>query len=89
MTTRTLLLESTITPQVRDYVKAVLADQSELHDREIISLLADHEARYKAIQHELTAIKSNLKTVNGIIDNDPAHRLTKAKLIRIATELGL
>ena len=48
-----------------------------------------NEANQNTLMKELSEIKANLNTVNGIIANDPSHRLTKAKLIKIATELGL
>lgn len=89
MITTTSLLAKTITPQVRDYIDAVMKEAAEAHSRELKSLKETNAIYQNALVQELSEIKANLNTVNGIIDNDPSHRLTKAKLIRIATELGL
>ena len=89
MTTNTSLLAKTITPQIRDYIDAAMKELAEAHSRELSSLQLTNEANQNALIAEISIVRANLNTVNGIIANDPSHRLTKAKLIRIATELGL
>lgn len=89
MTTNTSLLAKTITPQIRDYIDASMKELAEAHSRELSSLQLTNEANQNALIAEISIVRANLNTVNGIIANDPSHRLTKAKLIRIATELGL
>ena len=89
MTTKTSLLASTVTPQVRDYINAAIKETVEANDRERLSLQQTNDANQKALLMELSIIRANLNTVNDLILNDPSHRITKAKLIKIATELGL
>tara|TARA_B110000967_G_scaffold205530_1_gene250267 strand:- start:711 stop:980 length:270 start_codon:yes stop_codon:yes gene_type:complete len=89
MTTKTSLLANTITPQIRDYIDASIKEVAEAHSRELISLQQTSEANQNELLKEISIVRANLNTVNGIIANDPSHRLTKAKLIKIATELGL
>ena len=87
--TKTSLLARTIEPAVRDYIESCIKEVEHSHSKELASLKATNEANQNALITEMSEIKANLNTVNGIIANDPSHRLTKAKLIRIATELGL
>jgi|TARA_B110000908_G_scaffold156994_1_gene196716 hypothetical protein len=89
MTTKTSLLANTITPQIRDYIDASMQEAAEAHSRELTSLQQTSEANQNELLKEISIVRANLNTVNGIIANDPSHRLTKAKLIKIATELGL
>ena len=89
MTTKTSLLAKTITPQVRDYIDAAIQEAADAHAKERAILQQTNTVNHNALIKEMSIIKANLATVNGIIANDPTHRLTKAKLIRIATELGL
>jgi hypothetical protein len=89
MTTKTSLLASTITPQIRDYIDAAITEALDQHARELKSLQQTSDANQNVLLKEISVVNANLNTVNGIIANDPSHRLTKAKLIRIATELGL
>ena len=89
MTTKTSLLAKTITPQVRDYIDAAIQEAAGTHAKERAILQQTNTVNHNALLKEMSIIKANLATVNGIIANDPTHRLTKAKLIKIATELGL
>ena len=89
MTTKSSLLANTITPQIRDYINAAIKETVEANDRERLSLQQTNDANQKALLKELSIIRANLNTVNDLILNDPSHRITKAKLIKIATELGL
>jgi hypothetical protein len=89
MTTKTSLLASTITPQIRDYIDAAITEALDQHARELRSLQQTTDANQNVLLKEISVVNAKLNTVNGIIANDPSHRLTKAKLIRIATELGL
>ena len=89
MTTKSSLLANTITPQIRDYINAAIKETVEANDRERLSLQQTNDANQKALLMELSIIRANLNTVNDLISNDPSHRITKAKLIKIATELGL
>ena len=86
--TKTSLLARTIEPSVRDYIETCVKELKDAHSKELSSLTETNKANQNALLTEMSEIKANLNTVNGIID-DPSHRLTKAKLIRIATELGL
>ena len=87
--TKTSLLARTIEPAVRDYIESCVKEVEDAHSKELTSLKETNEANQNKLIIEMSEIKANLNTVNGIIANDPTHRLTKAKLIRIATELGL
>ena len=87
--TKTSLLARTIEPAVRDYIESCVKEVEDAHSKELASLKETNEANQNKLIIEMSEIKANLNTVNGIIANDPSHRLTKAKLIRIATELGL
>ena len=87
--TKTSLLARTIEPSVRDYIETCVKELKDAHSRELLSLNETNQANQNTLIKEMSEIKANLNTVNGIIANDPSHRLTKAKLIRIATELGL
>ena len=87
--TKTSLLARTIEPAVRDYIDSCVKEVEDAHSKELASLKETNEANQNKLIIEMSEIKANLNTVNGIIANDPSHRLTKAKLIRIATELGL
>ena len=89
MTTKTSLLAKTITPQVRDYIDAAILEEADAHAKERAILQQTNTVNHNALIAEIQTVRANLTTVNGIIANDPTHRLTKAKLIRIATELGL
>jgi len=86
---KTSLLARTIDPAVRDYIDASMQDAADAHFKKLASIKETNEANQNTLMKELSEIKANLNTVNGIIANDPSHRLTKAKLIKIATELGL
>ena len=86
---KTSLLARTIEPAVRDYIDASMQDATDAHFKKLASIKETNEANQNTLMKELSEIKANLNTVNGIIANDPSHRLTKAKLIKIATELGL
>ena len=86
---KTSLLARTIDPAVRDYIDAYMQDAADAHFKKLASIKETNEANQNTLMKELSEIKANLNTVNGIIANDPSHRLTKAKLIKIATELGL
>jgi hypothetical protein len=74
---------------VRDYIDSCVKEVEDAHSKELASLKETNEANQNKLIIEMSEIKANLNTVNGIIANDPSHRLTKAKLIKIATELGL
>jgi hypothetical protein len=87
--TKTSLLARTIEPAVRDYIESCIKEVEDAHSKELASLKQTNEANQNALLTEMSEIKANLNTVNGIIANDPNNRLTKAKLIKIATELGL
>ena len=87
--TKTSLLARTIEPALRDYIESCIKEVEDAHSKELASLKATNEVNQNALITEMSEIKANLNTVNGIIANDPSHRLTKAKLIKIATELGL
>tara|TARA_B110000046_G_scaffold12968_1_gene12770 strand:- start:246 stop:518 length:273 start_codon:yes stop_codon:yes gene_type:complete len=87
--TKTSLLARTIEPAVRDYIESCVKEVEDAHSKELASLKETNEANQNKLIIEMSEIKANLNTVNGIIANDPTHRLTKAKLIKIATELGL
>ena len=87
--TKTSLLARTIEPAVRDYIESCVKEVEDAHSKELTSLKETNEANQNKLIIEMSEIKANLNTVNGIIANDPTHRLTKAKLIKIATELGL
>ena len=87
--TKTSLLARTIEPALRDYIESCIKEVEDAHSKELASLKATNEANQNKLIIEMSEIKANLNTVNGIIANDPSHRLTKAKLIKIATELGL
>ena len=87
--TKTSLLARTIEPAVRDYIDSCVKEVEDAHSKELASLKETNEANQNKLIIEMSEIKANLNTVNGIIANDPTHRLTKAKLIKIATELGL
>jgi len=87
--TKTSLLARTIEPAVRDYIESCVKEVEDAHSKELASLTETNKANQNTLIQEMSEIKANLNTVNGIIANDPSHRLTKAKLIRIATELGL
>ena len=87
--TKTSLLARTIEPALRDYIESCIKEVEDAHSKELASLKATNEVNQNALLTEMSEIKANLNTVNGIIANDPSHRLTKAKLIKIATELGL
>ena len=87
--TKTSLLARTIEPAVRDYIESCVKEVEDAHSKELTSLKETNEANQNKLIIEMSEIKANLNTVNGIIANDPSHRLTKAKLIKIATELGL
>jgi hypothetical protein len=87
--TKTSLLARTIEPAVRDYIESCVKEVEDAHSKELASLKETNEANQNKLIIEMSEIKANLNTVNGIIANDPSHRLTKAKLIKIATELGL
>jgi hypothetical protein len=87
--TKTSLLARTIEPAVRDYIDSCVKEVEDAHSKELASLKETNEANQNKLIIEMSEIKANLNTVNGIIANDPSHRLTKAKLIKIATELGL
>ena len=87
--TKTSLLARTIEPALRDYIESCIKEVEDAHSKELASLKETNEANQNKLIIEMSEIKANLNTVNGIIANDPSHRLTKAKLIKIATELGL
>ena len=87
--TKTSLLARTIEPAVRDYIESCVKEVEDAHSKELASLKETNEANQNKLIIEMSEIKANLNTVNGIIANDPSHRLTKSKLIKIATELGL
>lgn len=87
--TKTSLLARTIEPALRDYIESCIKEVEDAHSKELASLKQTNEANQNALLTEMSEIKANLNTVNGIIANDPNNRLTKAKLIKIATELGL
>ena len=87
--TKTSLLARTIEPALRDYIDSCVKEVEDAHSKELASLKETNEANQNKLIIEMSEIKANLNTVNGIIANDPSHRLTKAKLIKIATELGL
>ena len=87
--TKTSLLARTIEPALRDYIESCIKEVEDAHSKELASLKATNEVNQNKLITEMSEIKANLNTVNGIIANDPNHRLTKAKLIRIATELGI
>tara|TARA_R110000765_G_scaffold84149_2_gene162977 strand:+ start:129 stop:401 length:273 start_codon:yes stop_codon:yes gene_type:complete len=87
--TKTSLLARTIEPALRDYIESCIKEVEDAHSKELASLKATNEVNQNKLITEMSEIKANLNTVNGIIANDPSHRLTKAKLIKIATELGL
>ena len=87
--TKTSLLARTIEPAVRDYIDSCVKEVEDAHSKELASLKETNEANQNKLIIEMSEIKANLNTVNGIIANDPNNRLTKAKLIKIATELGL
>ncbi len=87
--TKTSLLARTIEPALRDYIESCIKEVEDAHSKELASLKATNEVNQNTLITEMSEIKANLNTVNGIIANDPNNRLTKAKLIKIATELGL
>ena len=89
MITTTSLLARTIDPAVRDYIDSAIKDEADAHAKERAILQQTNTVNHNVLLKEMSIIKANLATVNGIIANDPTHRLTKAKLIKIATELGL
>jgi|TARA_R110000744_G_C19020088_1_gene524115 UDP-glucose 4-epimerase len=87
--TKTSLLAATIAPQIRDYIDSAMKDLAEAHSKELASLKETNEANQNALLTEISVVRANLNTVNGLIVSDPSHRITKLKLITIATELGL
>jgi len=89
MITKTSLLASTVTPEIRGYIDASIKEVEEAHSRELKSLQQSSDAKHNQLLEEISIVRASLNTVNGIIENDPSHRITKASLIRIAKELGL
>jgi hypothetical protein len=89
MTTKPHQLAHTVTPQVRDYVAAVLAELEEAHAQAISAMEQGHRAEHAELLIEMATVRANLATFKELFNHDPAHRITKAKLIMIATELGL
>jgi hypothetical protein len=42
-----------------------------------------------SLKSEIAHLRAQLAVVNDIIENDPAHRITKAKILAVAKELNL
>lgn len=82
-------LAGMIDPLVRDYVDAKidaaiskLAEQLDTRDR----IIADHLTAAAAMRTETTA---EIAKLSEIVRMNPDYQITKAKLVRIAKELGL
>ena len=89
MTTKTTQLAQNIKPDVRMYVESALDDLLLILSARMKAEHENNVANHKALLQELGEINAKLNTVNSLIETDPSHKITKAKIIAIAKELNL
>ncbi len=89
MITKTSLLARTVPPQVRDYINSCMEELAETNRKNLLSIQQTNEANQNELLKEISDVRGKLNTVNKLIDTDPTHRITKMKLIEVASELGL
>ncbi len=89
MTSKTTALAATVSPQIRDYAAAAIDEVSEKLTGQLDAAFANSAAEMNSLKSEIAHLRAQLAVVNDIIENDPAHRITKAKILAVAKELNL